>query len=89
MATQFSQLKKTVITLAIALAATAGAQAQTTITTTSLPDGVKGVAYSATLTATSSAGIASWQLDSGTLPNGLTLNTATGVISGTPTTVGT
>ncbi len=53
------------------------------ITTTSLPPGYVGHAYSATLAVSGAAG--SWSLTAGALPAGLTLNSATGVISGTPT----
>ncbi len=57
------------------------------IDTTPLPGGTVGVAYQTTLTAT---GIApyTWTLASGQLPDGLTLNTLTGVIRGTPTRAG-
>ncbi len=55
------------------------------ITTTSLPSGQVGTAYSATLAATGGTSPYSWSLTSGTLPAGLTLNAATGAISGTPT----
>ena len=55
------------------------------ISTTSLPAGQVGVPYSATLGATGGTGAISWVLASGPLPVGLTLNGATGVISGTPT----
>ncbi|MDR2970324.1 MAG: putative Ig domain-containing protein [Bacteroidales bacterium] len=58
-----------------------------TITTTTLPGGVTGTAYSAQLSATGPTPI-TWSLESGNLPNGLTLSAA-GVISGTPTTAGT
>lgn len=54
------------------------------ITTATLPDGVVGTAYSQTLVATGTAPI-SYSVDSGALPAGLTLNGATGSISGTPT----
>jgi hypothetical protein len=57
------------------------------ITTTTLPGGFIGTAYSQTLTASGTAPI-TWSLDSGALPTGLTLSAA-GVISGTPTTAGT
>ena len=57
------------------------------ITTTSLPDGATGVAYSTTLTATGGTTPYTWQVDQD-LPDGLTLNPATGAISGTPTTMG-
>ena len=56
-----------------------------TITTASLSNGVVGTPYSATLAASGGITPYSWQLTSGTLPNGLTLNATTGQISGTPT----
>ena len=57
------------------------------IVTTTLPAAVKGEAYSVQLkTKDSRSGL--WNVSAGTLPAGLTLNAATGVISGTPTTVG-
>jgi hypothetical protein len=55
------------------------------ITTTALPNGTVGTPYSQALAATGGTGADSWQLTSGTLPGGLTLNASTGVISGTPT----
>jgi hypothetical protein len=55
------------------------------ITTTSLPNGQVGMAYSTTLAATSGKTPYSWSLTSGTLPAGLALNTSTGAITGTPT----
>ena len=58
---------------------------QLTITTTSLPNGSIGTAYSQTLNAVGGIGAHTWQLTAGTLPNGLTLNATTGLISGTPT----
>ena len=57
------------------------------ITTSSLTNGTVGVAYSQTLTATGGTTPYSWTIASGTLPAGLTLS-ASGVISGTPPTVG-
>jgi Subtilase family/Putative Ig domain len=54
------------------------------ITSSSLPSGTAGKAYSATLTATGGIPPYSWSLTGGTLPSGLSLNAATGVISGTP-----
>jgi hypothetical protein len=56
-----------------------------TITTTSLPAGTVGAAYSATLAETGGTGATTWSLANGTLPTGLSLNSTTGVISGTPT----
>ena len=58
-------------------------------TTSPLPDGTVGVAYSMALVAAGGAGTNTWSLSAGALPAGLTLAPATGVISGTPTTVGT
>jgi len=46
---------------------------QLTITTTSLPNGAVGTAYSQTLASTGGTGAVTWQLTSGTLPAGLTL----------------
>jgi hypothetical protein len=59
-----------------------------TITTTTLPNGTVGAAYSATLAATGDTPI-TWSIDSGTLPGGLTLTGSTGVISGIPAAAGT
>jgi len=54
-------------------------------TTTSLPNGAPSVAYSETLTATGGDGSYTWSLTVGSLPTGLSLNTSTGDITGTPT----
>jgi hypothetical protein len=59
-----------------------------TITTPKLPDAVLNQPYSATLAAVGGSGNNIWSLIGGTLPAGLILNGATGVISGTPTTLG-
>jgi hypothetical protein len=53
-------------------------------TSTTLPVYTKAVSYSTTLLATDD-GTVTYSLISGSLPDGLTLNGATGVISGTPT----
>jgi hypothetical protein len=60
-----------------------------TISTASLPAGTFGAAYSQTLAATGGQGGYVWTANPGLLPPGLTLNPATGVISGTPTAAGT
>jgi len=57
------------------------------ITTTSLPNGVVGTAYSTTLSATGGVGTITWSVTTGSLPAGLSMSTA-GAISGTPTTAG-
>jgi hypothetical protein len=56
------------------------------ITTTSLSDGQISTAYSSALAATGGTLPLAWTLTAGTLPSGLALNAATGVISGIPTT---
>jgi formylglycine-generating enzyme required for sulfatase activity len=53
------------------------------ITTESMPGGTAGVAYNQTLTATGDKPI-TWSIESGALPEGLSLAATTGVISGTP-----
>jgi len=59
-----------------------------TITTASQPNGTVGEAYSQTLAATGGDGSYSWAVSSGSLPAGLSLS-ASGAITGTPTTAGT
>ena len=59
------------------------------IVSTSLAAGMQGVAYSAALAATGGILPYTWSVTSGSLPAGVTLNSGTGAISGTPTTVGT
>lgn len=59
-----------------------------TITTTTFPDGVTGTAYSATVAASGTPAI-SYAVSAGALPAGVTLDPATGALSGTPTAPGT
>jgi hypothetical protein len=58
------------------------------IVTSSLPTATVSVPYSATLQAAGGSGTNNWRVSTGTLPAGLSLNAATGVISGTPTASG-
>jgi N-terminal glycosyl-hydrolase-114-associated domain/Putative Ig domain/Right handed beta helix region len=74
------QTKSGVFTITIAATTLA-------ISTTSLPTGTVGAAYNTTLTATGGTTPYSWSLTAGTLPAGITLNSA-GVLSGTPTVSG-
>jgi len=67
----------------------ANAYTQLSVGTASLPNGTAGTTYSQTLTATGGLAPYTWSISSGTLPAGLSLNSSTGVISGTPTTAGT
>lgn len=54
-----------------------------------LPPGTVGTAYSSTLTAAGGTGTLKLSISSGALPAGLSFNTSTGAITGTPTTAGT
>jgi Ca2+-binding RTX toxin-like protein len=54
------------------------------ITTSSLSAGRVGTPYSQTLAASGGATPLTWSITSGTLPAGLSLNSSTGVVSGTP-----
>lgn len=58
------------------------------ITTTSLPNGRNGDAYSQTLVATGGQGSLTWSISSGNLPANLSLGASTGAITGTPTSAG-
>lgn len=59
-----------------------------TLAPTTVPDGVLNTAYTQTIVASGSAGPFSYSVISGSLPPGLSLNATTGVLSGTPTTLG-
>jgi hypothetical protein len=74
-----------------------GAQAETTlavsvacptITLSALPNGTAGTAYQQTIAASPAGGGYTFAVSSGALPPGLTLNSATGGVSGTPTAAG-
>jgi hypothetical protein len=59
---------------------------QLSLTTSSLPNGVSGSSYSQQLSA--AGGVPPYSWTAAPLPAGLSLNSSTGVISGTPTTAG-
>ncbi|MGN6446095.1 putative Ig domain-containing protein [Amnibacterium sp.] len=58
------------------------------VATTSLPDATTGIAYRAPVLATSERGAIAYAITGNALPSGLSLDSATGVIAGTPTAVG-
>ena len=59
-----------------------------TITSTSLPAATQGLPYSTTLTASGGLTPYTWSILTSALPPGLSLNAGSGVISGTPTALG-
>src|SRR5512141_2102409 len=59
------------------------------VSTTSLPSGVRTQPYSATLSATGGEPPYTWSVTAGSLPAGVNLNGTTGALSGTPTATGT
>lgn len=67
----------------------AASSSKLAITTSSLPNGTAGSAYSQTLTASGGSPSYSWSVTSGALPGGLSLNSSSGTISGTPASSGT
>ena len=60
-----------------------------TVNPSSLPAGTQGTAYNQTVSASGGTGPYTFSVASGSLPAGLTLNTSTGAITGTPTGSGT
>jgi hypothetical protein len=58
------------------------------LTTTSFPDGAVSVIYSQRANARGGIPFYHWQITAGTLPPGLSLDSFTGQISGTPTQAG-
>jgi Putative Ig domain len=68
---------------------TSGSASDLRVATASVPAASKGVAYTTSLTASGGSAPYQWKVASGSLPSGLQLNSATGVISGSPAQVGT
>ena len=60
-----------------------------TVTPATLPDGTTGTAYSQTVAGNGGTAPYTFAVTAGALPNGLTLNSGTGDITGTPTAAGT
>jgi hypothetical protein len=58
------------------------------ISTLGLPDGVVGAQYSKALSASGGTGPYTWSVSAGTLPAGLSLDPASGLITGSPSTAG-
>jgi hypothetical protein len=59
------------------------------ITTTTLADATVGAAYTQTIALTGGKSPYTWSTTQGSLPSGMTLDTATGILSGNPTSPGT
>src|SRR6266576_2472902 len=86
-----------VLSLAVALSGCVGLTAgpsqlnpnPLTITTSSLHDGQVHQSYQATILVSGGSALYSWSIVAGSLPTGLTLNSATGQITGTPNQSGT
>ncbi|MFZ9018141.1 MAG: putative Ig domain-containing protein, partial [Ilumatobacteraceae bacterium] len=60
-----------------------------TIVTTGFPDATRNAEYTASIEVTGGTAPLTWSITSGSLPNGLSLDTTTGVISGSATSLGT
>jgi len=73
---------------ASAASAAATPNAGPSLTFSAPPAGEVSVAYSDQLTATGGTGALTWSVSGGSLQPGLTLNSSTGLLSGTPTTAG-
>ena len=63
--------------------------APVTITTTTLPDGYRTVAYSVAISTSGGKTPFKWSVSSGSLPPGLSVNASTGIIAGVPAQTGT
>ena len=72
----------------LAISVAAAAAPPLSVTTTSLPSGLTGQAYSATLQATGGTPAYTWSVAAGQLPPGMQLAASNGQITGTATTAG-
>jgi len=63
-----------------------GEQAISITTASPLPSGITGTPYNTTLAVSGGTGPYTWSVSDGSLCNGLSLNSGTGAVSGTPTT---
>ncbi|MBZ5579847.1 MAG: putative Ig domain-containing protein [Acidobacteriia bacterium] len=73
----------------VAALGTLAPNSRLTITTTSLPNTTLGGAYSSPLQAVGGSGVRNWTVFSGALPGGVTLDPASGLLSGPVTGAGT
>lgn len=71
---------------AMIITAPGGSPPPLTITNNPLPNGTVGISYSAINTGSGGSAPYTYAVSAGSLPSGLSLNTTTGAISGTPTT---
>lgn len=78
--------KTATMTYSVTISAQSAAPALS-VATSSLPNGIAGANYAASLSATGGAGAYNWSVTSGALPSGLSLSPS-GSISGAPTTSG-
>jgi hypothetical protein len=85
---QVTDFASSTVSKDMSITVTDGGATPLAITTASLPDGVAGSMYSATLTATGGMLPYNWTVSSGSLPPGLNLSSS-GSITGTPSSSGT
>jgi hypothetical protein len=85
------RLRTTTAAVTLSIAAAPVTSTALTITTSSLPSGTQGTAYSNAVAATGGTTPYTWSISpaSAPLPAGLTISPTTGLISGTPTATGT
>jgi hypothetical protein len=83
-----SSAQSATATVTMSVAAAPAVPTPLTINSSSLPSGTSGSGYSSSLQASGGTAPYTWSFVSGNLPAGLSLNTSTGLISGTPTASG-